>query len=188
MEIILLERVVNLGQMGDKVTVRPGYARNHLLPKGKALRATKANIELFATQKKQLEAENLTRKSEAEKVSSKMDNLEVIIIRQAGEAGQLYGSVTANDISTAVTAAGVTIKKHQVSIDHPIKTLGIFEVTIVLHPEVTRRIRVNVARSEEEAKLQQKTGAALLKTDLEEITVSADDLLETPLTAEDEQL
>ncbi|MEX0759509.1 MAG: 50S ribosomal protein L9 [Tistlia sp.] len=157
-EVILLERIENLGQMGDVVKVRPGFARNFLLPQQKALRANKANRELFEQQRTQLEAENLTRRAEAEKVAGKVDDLQVSVIRQAGDNGQLYGSVTARDIADAVTVEGATIERNQVVLDRPIKLLGLHPVRVRLHPEVSVTVTVNVARSQAEAELQAKAG------------------------------
>ena len=154
MQVILLERVEKLGQMGDQVTVKPGFARNFLLPQGKALRATPQNIERFETERAQLEAQNLERRTEAEAVAAKMDDLTVVIIRAASESGQLYGSVNARDISDAVTEAGFTVSRSQVVLDKPIKTLGIFDLRVRLHPEVTQIVKINVAQSEEEAQAQ----------------------------------
>lgn len=154
MQIILLERVEKLGQMGDKVNVKPGFARNFLLPQGKALRATPDNIKRFETERAQLEAQNLERRKEAEAVAAKMAELSVIIIRAASEAGHLYGSVNARDIADAVTAAGFTVTRGQIVLDKPIKTLGIFDLRIRLHPEVSEVVKVNVAQSEEEAQAQ----------------------------------
>ena len=162
MEIILLERVEKLGQMGDLVTVKSGYARNFLLPKGKALRATKANKEHFETQRKQLEADNLKRKSEAEKAAKKMEGLAVTLIRAASEMGQLYGSASARDIVAASTEAGFTLARGQIDLNTNIKTLGIFPVRVVLHPEVVVEITVNIARSHDEAKEQLKLGRAIV--------------------------
>ncbi|HMK67597.1 MAG TPA: 50S ribosomal protein L9, partial [Stellaceae bacterium] len=136
MQVILLERVEKLGQMGQVVDVRPGFARNFLLPQKKALRATKENLAYFEKQRSQLEAQNLARKSEAEQVAQKLDGLSVVIIRQAGESGQLYGSVTARDISDGVTEAGFTIARGQVVLEKAIKTLGLYKQRVVLHPEV----------------------------------------------------
>lgn len=158
MDVILLERVEKLGQMGQVVKVRPGFARNFLLPQKKALRATKANLAFFDKQKAQLEAANLERRKDAEQVAGKLDGMAVVITRQAGETGVLYGSVAARDVAEAVTAAGVTIERRQVSIDEPIKTLGLFKVRIVLHPEVSVFVTVNVARSQDEAELQAQRG------------------------------
>jgi large subunit ribosomal protein L9 len=156
LDVILLERVENLGQMGQVVKVRPGYARNFLLPQKKAMRATKSNIAYFDTQRAQLEAQNLTRKSEAEQVAAKLEGLRVVIIRQAGESGQLYGSVSARDLSDAVTAAGFTVTRGQVVLEKPIKTLGLFPLRLVLHPEVSVQVTANVAQSAEEAEMQAK--------------------------------
>lgn len=154
MQVILLERVEKLGQMGDTVKVKPGYARNYLLPQRKALRATKDNLAHFETQRAQLEAENLEARKEAEAVDAKLSGMTVVVIRAASESGQLYGSVNARDISDAVTEAGVTVNRNQVVMDRPIKTLGIFDYRIRLHPEVISEIKVNVAQSEDEAQLQ----------------------------------
>jgi large subunit ribosomal protein L9 len=154
MDVILLERIESLGQMGDVVKVKPGYARNFLLPQKKALRATKENREFFDKQRAQLEAQNLQRRSDAQAVSTKMDNLSVIVIRQAGEFGQLYGSVTTRDIAAAVTAAGFTVNRQQVHLDQPIKTLGLHKARVALHPEVSITATVNVALTEEEAAMQ----------------------------------
>lgn len=154
MQVILLERVEKLGQMGDTVKVKPGYARNFLLPLRKALRATKENLAHFETQRAQLEANNLEARKEAEQVDAKLSGLMVVVIRAASESGQLYGSVTARDISDAVTAAGVTVNRTQVLMERPVKTLGIFDFRIRLHPEVLSEIKVNVAQSEDEAKAQ----------------------------------
>ena len=154
MDVILLERIESLGQMGDVVKVKPGYARNFLLPQKKALRATKENREFFDKQRAQLEAQNLQRRSDAQAVSSKMENLSVVIIRQAGEFGQLYGSVTTRDIAAAVTAAGFTVNRQQVYLDQPIKTLGLSKARVALHPEVSISVTVNVALTEEEAAMQ----------------------------------
>lgn len=161
MEVILLERVERLGQMGDVVRVKPGFARNFLLPRKKALRANKANMALFENQRKQLEAHNLERRQEAEKVAKSLDGMSVVMIRSAGESGQLYGSVSARDISDAVTAQGVTITRSQVVMDRPIKDLGLHAMRVTLHPEVAVTVTVNVARSEEEAKRQAETGRAV---------------------------
>jgi large subunit ribosomal protein L9 len=155
-DVILLERVENLGQMGQVVKVRPGYARNFLLPQKKALRATKDNLAYFEKQRAQLEAANLTRRTEAEQVAQKLDKLSVVIIRQAGESGQLYGSVSARDIADAVTAAGFTVTRGQIVLDKAIKTLGLHQLRLVLHPEVSVHVTVNVAQSAEEAEMQEK--------------------------------
>jgi large subunit ribosomal protein L9 len=155
-QVILLERVEKLGQMGQVVDVRPGYARNFLLPQKKALRATKDNLAYFETQRSQLEAQNLARKSDAEQVAKKLDGLSVMVIRQAGESGLLYGSVTARDISDGITAAGFTVGRSQVVLERAIKTLGLHKQRVVLHPEVSVTVTVNVAQSAEEAEMQAK--------------------------------
>jgi large subunit ribosomal protein L9 len=154
MQVILLERIGRLGQMGDVVKVRDGYARNFLLPHGKALRATEENLSRFEKERTQLEANNLHRKQEAEAVAKKLNGVSVVVIRQAGDTGQLYGSVSTRDIADAVTAAGFTIDRVQVLLDRPIKNLGLHDVRIGLHPEVEIKVRVNVARTEEEAERQ----------------------------------
>lgn len=158
MEVILLERIEKLGQMGDVVKVKPGYARNFLLPKKKALRANKSNLGYFETRRTQLEAENLSRREEAESVAKSLVGMSVMLIRQAGDSGQLYGSVTARDLSEAVTEAGVTVDRNQVALDKVIKILGLHTVKIRLHPEVTVEVAANVARSQAEADSQAKTG------------------------------
>ena len=156
MEVILLERVEKLGQMGQVVKVRPGFARNYLLPQKKALRATKENLAIFEKQRTQLEAANLARRGDAEQVAQKLNGISVLIIRQAGESGQLYGSVTARDIAQAVTEAGFTVGKGQVTLDKAIKTLGLYPMRVRLHPEVAVQVMVNVAQSAEEAEMQAK--------------------------------
>ncbi|MEK9754897.1 MAG: 50S ribosomal protein L9 [Rhodospirillaceae bacterium] len=162
MQVILLERVEKLGQMGDEVKVKAGFARNFLLPRGKALRATPENKARFEKQKAQLEAQNLERRSEAEAVAAKMDGARVMLVRQAGESGQLYGSVNARDISDALTKAGFTVNRAQVRLDRPIKTIGLHDVVVGLHPEVRVTVVANVARSAEEAEVQAETGRAVL--------------------------
>jgi len=153
-DLILLQRVENLGQMGDRVKVKPGYARNFLLPQRKALRASKDNLARFEEQRAQLEAQNLKRREEAERVAERVGGLSVVVIRQAGESGSLYGSVSARDVADAATEAGLTINRQQVVLVHPIKTLGLTQVRVMLHPEVTIPVTVNVARSPEEAERQ----------------------------------
>jgi large subunit ribosomal protein L9 len=169
MEIILLERIEKLGQMGEVVKVKAGFARNFLLPKKKALRATKENLAYFATQRQQLEAENLKHRDEAQKVADKLSGLKVVVIRSAGDTGQLYGSVSARDIAIAVSDAGFTIQRSQVVMERPVKTLGLFDLRVRLHPEVSAIVTVNVARSEEEAAEQQRLGHAILTGEGEEI-------------------
>ena len=161
MQIILLERVEKLGQMGDLVNVKPGYARNYLLPQGKALRVNKANLEQFESEKAQREADNLSRRGEAEAEATKMSGLAVSMVRAASEMGQLFGSVTSRDIAEGVTEAGFTIQRGQVIMDKSIKTLGLHDIRVSLHPEVSITVVVNVARSLDEAETQLKTGVAV---------------------------
>jgi len=156
MEVILLERVAKLGQMGEVVRVKDGFARNYLLPQGKALRANDANKKRFESQRAQLEARNLELKSEAAKVAEKLDGKTFIVIRQAGETGQLYGSVSSRDIAEQITAGGFSINRNQVALASAIKTLGVHQVPLQLHPEVELKVAVNVARSPEEAERQAK--------------------------------
>lgn len=154
MHVILLERIGHLGQMGDVVNVKNGYARNYLLPQKKALRATDENKAYFATQRVQLEANNLERKSEAEAIAEKLSGKSFIAIRQAGDTGQLYGSVTTRDIAEAVTEGGFEVARRQVILNTPIKELGLHDVEISLHPEVNVTVQINVARTEDEAERQ----------------------------------
>ena len=151
MEVILLERIEKLGQMGDTVKVKTGFARNYLLPQKKALRATPANQARFESQRVQLEAANLQRREEAQAVAAKMDNLSILMIRQAGEGGMLYGSVSGRDVADAVKEAGFSVERRQVNLDTPIKSLGSYPVRISLHPEVAVSVVITVARSQEEA-------------------------------------
>jgi large subunit ribosomal protein L9 len=154
MQVILLERVAKLGQMGEIVNVKPGYARNYLLPQGKAQTATDANVKAFEAQKAQLEARNLETKQEAEALADKLNGQQFVVIRSASDAGALYGSVTPRDAAEAATAAGFTVDRKQVSVIIPIKELGLHEMSVKLHPEVSATIVMNVARSTEEAELQ----------------------------------
>jgi large subunit ribosomal protein L9 len=154
MDVILLERVAKLGQMGEIVHVKNGYARNFLLPQGKALRATEANKKHFESQKVHLEARNLERKQEADVVAEKLNGQSFIVVRQAGETGQLYGSVSSRDIADLVVEGGFAVSRNQVVLDHPIKTIGLHEVVIALHPEVESTVTINVARSADEAERQ----------------------------------
>lgn len=167
MEVILLERIARLGQMGDVVTVKNGFARNYLLPREKAMRATQANLAYFETQRQELEARNLVRREEAVAVSGKMDGAAVVLIRQAGETGQLYGSVNMRDVAEALDELGFKIERSQVALDRPIKTLGLHAVAITLHAEVSQTISVNIARSDAEAALQAQ-GVNVLATDEDE--------------------
>jgi large subunit ribosomal protein L9 len=153
-EIILLQRVEKLGQMGDVVKVKPGFARNFLLPQKKAIRANKDSLARFETQRAQLEAQNIKRREEAERIAERIGALTVVIIRQAGESGSLYGSVSTRDIAQVATEAGLSISRDQVILNHPIKMLGLTKTRVVLHPEVSITITVNVARSVEEAEKQ----------------------------------
>ena len=161
MQIILLERIEKLGQMGDLVNVKTGYARNFLIPQGKALRSTKANTERFEAERAQREANNLELRKDAETEAGKMKDLAVSMVRAASEMGQLFGSVTSRDIADAVTEAGFTIDRNQVIMDRSIKTLGLTEARVRLHPEVVVTIIVNIARSLAEAETQLKTGIAV---------------------------
>jgi len=154
MQVILLERVAKLGQMGDVVTVKDGYARNYLLPQKKALWASEANVKSFESQKSQLEARNLESKKEAEALAERLDGQQFVILRSASDGGALYGSVSTRDAADAATEAGFSVDRRQVSLSAPIKELGLHEVIVTLHPEVEARITLNVARSAEEAELQ----------------------------------
>lgn len=165
MEVILLERVENLGQMGDVVSVKPGYARNFLLPLKKALRANDSNKKVFDGQRAELETRNLERKKEAEAASTKLDGRSFVLIRQASETGALYGSVSARDIATAASEDGVHIERGQVRLEKPIKTLGVIPVRVVMHPEVSASININVARSEDEAERQARGENVLAPND-----------------------
>lgn len=180
MQVVLLERVEKLGQMGEVVKVKNGFARNFLLPRGKALRATKANIEQFEAQRAQLEARNLERKGEAGKVASKLDGKVFAVLRQAGETGLLYGSVNTRDIAAAVTEGGYSIDRNQVVLDTPIKTVGMHEVKIQLHPEVRSKITLNVARNADEAERQARGEDVTVEQD-EDDAPEAEDLLEAPV-------
>jgi large subunit ribosomal protein L9 len=178
MDVILLERIEKLGQMGDVVAVRPGFARNYLLPQKKALRATKDNKVLFETQRTQLEASNLELKTEADTISTKLEGLSITIVRQASDNNQLYGSVTVRSIAQSITDAGFTVDSKQVQMARPIKTVGMHEVIVKLHPEVSVSITANVARSEEEA-VAQAEGRTLNEDDqieaAQQDTVAAED-------------
>ncbi len=176
MEVILLERVGRLGQMGDVVRVKDGYARNFLLPQGKALRATEANRKTFEGQRVQLEARNLELKTEAEGVSTRLDGQTFVSIRQAGDTGQLYGSVSTRDIADAVSAGGFSVERRQVLLDKPIKALGLHKVRVALHPEVVVNVSINVARSADEAERQARG---------EDVTVVRDELPQIETYSED---
>ncbi len=179
MQVILLERVEKLGQMGDVVKVKDGFARNYLLPKKKALRATKDNRTYFETQRAQLEARNLERKSEAGDVAAKLEGKSFVLLRQAGDRGQLYGSVSPRDIADVVSAGGFSINRTQVPLDKAIKTIGLFPIAIVLHPEVRVHVTINVARTEDEAERQARGEDVLAEqTPAEEAAAAAEELFE----------
>nr|WP_083649371.1 50S ribosomal protein L9 [Salaquimonas pukyongi] len=190
MQIILLERIAKLGQMGDTVTVKDGYARNYLLPQGKALRANEANKARFESQRAELEARNLERKNEADNVNEKLNGSSYVLIRSAGETGQLYGSVSTRDISAELDAAGFKVARSQVSLQNPIKTIGLHTVEIVLHPEVTSTITINVARSDDEAERQAagedltKPNAGFEAEDAGEAEIDLEEIFENPDDAE----
>lgn len=186
MEVILLERIAKLGQMGDVVRVRDGFARNFLLPQKKALRATETNRQLFEQQRAQLEARNLELRSEAEAVASKMNGFAVVLIRQASERGQLYGSVSSRDIADALTEAGFSVTRGQVVLNSPIKTLGLTEVPVRLHPEVDATVTVNAARSEEEAERQARGEDVTIEAEEEE-ELEAEEFFEEDAEAEAEE-
>lgn len=191
MDVILLERIESLGQIGDVVKVRPGFARNYLLPQKKALRATEANRARFEQQRAQIEATNLKRRQEAEGVSGKVDGKIVVLVRQAGETGHLFGSVTPRDIADTIAAEGVTIDRRQVILDRPIKMLGLHQLRVALHPEVIVSITANVARSEEEAAIQLKHGgfvgtAEERQATLDEMLAEADTQLPPEVLAQRE--
>lgn len=173
-ELILMQRVEKLGQMGELVKVKPGYARNYLLPQGKAIRASKDNIARFETERAQLEAQNLKRRGEAERVAERVAGLSVMLIRQAGESGSLYGSVSARDIAVACTAAGLSVDREQVMLDQPIKTVGMSQVRVMLHPEVAIQVGVNVARTVEEAEKQSRGEDLRAEQEAEEASLEAE--------------
>jgi large subunit ribosomal protein L9 len=175
MEVILLERIHKLGQMGEVVKVRNGFGRNYLIPQGKALNATKAALADFEKRRVQLEARNLELKAEAQKLAASVDGRTVVQIRQAGEAGNLFGSVSARDIATALTADGVSIDHHQIRLEQPIKTSGLHPVIVALHPEVEVTVTVNVARTLEEAEIQAGKAAPAVDEDETEVADAEDD-------------
>ncbi|MEQ9811614.1 MAG: 50S ribosomal protein L9 [Azospirillaceae bacterium] len=192
MEVILLERIERLGQIGDVVRVKPGFARNYLLPQKKALRATKGNLEVFEAQRADLETRNAERRAEAEAEAKKIEGARLTVIRQAGDSGQLYGSVSARDIADGLAADGFEVARTQVAIDRPIKSLGLFPVRLVLHPEVQIEVTVNVARSAAEAEAQLAHGGMVAGRDLEEEAEQAvldaeevAELVENPETVEE---
>ena len=181
MKVILLERVERLGAIGDVVAVKDGFGRNFLLPRQKALRATQANLKVFEGQRVQIEARNAEARAQAEKAGEKLDGSSYVIVRQAGESGQLYGSVSGRDVAEAITAEGGKVERGQVVLDQPIKGLGVHEVKVRLHPEVTVTVRVNVARSSEEAERQargENVIATALDAERQAAADQAQDLLE----------
>lgn len=192
LEVILLERVGNLGNLGDRVFVKPGYARNYLLPQDKALRATKNNVAYFEARKKEIEKQNETRRKEAEKHVEKLKGLTVTLIRLASDSGQLYGSVTARDIAEAICdQSKETVDRSHIDMNQTFKTVGLFPVTLLLHPEVPVEITINIARSEDEAETQAKTGKALVaetpqeKVDMMEAADEAAEQAKEKLLAEE---
>ena len=191
MQVILLERVEKLGQIGDEVRVKEGFARNFLLPKKKALRATKANREYFQTQKVQLEAHNLERRKDAEQIAKKLDGKSFVLLRQAGDRGQVYGSVSPRDIAAAIEAGGFKVDRGQVTISVAIKSIGLFTIPVVLHPEVKVNVTVNVARSEDEAERQARGENVLAERGADEdakaaAKVAAEELVEDGAGPKDE--
>lgn len=178
MQVVLLERIAKLGQMGEVVTVKDGYARNFLLPSGKALRANKANLEQFNEQRAQLETQNLERRAEAEKVKETMNGQSLILIRQSGETGQLYGSVSTRDIANALKEAGFSTDRNQIILENPIKTLGIYSVRVTLHPEVDCEVSVNVARTRDEAERQAQGEDVTAAEAAEDTLIAAEAMLE----------
>ena len=186
-ELILLQRVEKLGQMGEVVRVKPGYARNFLLPQKMAIRASKSNVARFEEQRAQLVALNIKRRGEAERLAERMAGLSVVIVRQAGESGSLYGSVSSRDIADATTEAGLTVERSQIILAHPIKTLGLSHVSVVLHPEVSMPMTVNVARSVEEAERQargERIGASVDEEDAEAEAAMAAEIFEAQADAD----
>jgi len=188
MDVILLQRVDKLGQMGEVVSVKPGFARNYLLPQKKALRATKVNVAEFDQRRTQFEADNIEHRREAEVVAGRLDGLVVVLTRQASDSDQLYGSVTTRDIAKEVTEAGFTIERRQVELERPIKTVGLHRVRVRLHPEVAVAVTANVARSTEEAEAQARgERPSAMDDDDDDVDVeaaedglSADDTIERP--------
>ncbi len=181
MKVILLERVERLGGLGDVVNVKDGFARNYLLPRSKALRASEANLKVFDSQRHEIEARNATAREDAEKAASKIDGASYVMIRQAGESGQLYGSVSGRDVSDAIAAEGGPVDRSHVVLDRPIKTLGVHPVKVRLHPEVAITVKINVARSQDEAERQAR-GENVITSQFDEDRImaqqAAEDLFE----------
>lgn len=188
MEVVLLERVEKLGQMGDVVKVKDGFARNYLLAKKKALRATKANLTYFESQRTQLEASNLDQKKEALEVAAKLEGQIFALLRQAGDRGQLYGSVSTRDIATAISEGGFSIERGQVPLDKPIKMIGLYPMSVILHPEVRTTITINVARTEEEAERQERGEDVLAEKTDEEVEAEAQAQTEAEAKAKAEEI
>ncbi|MBZ9935121.1 50S ribosomal protein L9 [Mesorhizobium sp. BR1-1-16] len=188
MDVILLERVAKLGQMGEIVHVKNGFARNFLLPQGKALRATEANKKTFEGQKAHLEARNLERKKEADVVAEKLNGQSFIVVRQAGETGQLYGSVSSRDIADLVTEAGFSVARNQVVLEHPIKTIGLHQIAIALHPEVESTVTINVARSADEADRQARGEDLTVREQFELEPLEDEEELEVALDEDAEEV
>ena len=184
MEVVLLERVAKLGQMGDVVTVKDGYARNFLLPQGKALRANKGNLERFENERVQLEARNLERKTEAESVNAKLDGASFVVIRSSGDTGQLYGSVNTRDIAATLSEEGFSVARNQIALAAPIKTLGLHAVTVTLHPEVTGTVTINVARTSEEAERQAAGEDVTIEQIDDDVDVNVDEVFEEGVTVD----
>ncbi len=182
MQVVLLERIAKLGQMGDVVNVKDGYARNFLLPEGKALRANKENLERFEKERARLEAKSLKLKSEADAVKEKLDGQSLVIIRQSGETGQLYGSVSTRDIATSLDKNGFAVTRNQIALEAPIKALGVHKIIITLHPEVTAEVGVNVARTQDEAERQARGEDVTVEKVEEEETIAVEEIFEEGVT------
>lgn len=186
-QVILLERIEKLGAMGEVVSVKPGYARNYLLPQNKALRATESNIAYFESQKAALEKADQEKKKAAEKHAKSLEGLKIVLIRQAGESGQLYGSVTSRDIAEAINEkAEEKIQRSMVDLNQNFKDIGLFDVVVTLHPEVKVNVSINIARTEDEAKVQEKTGKALIAEDQETASARAQEKAEAALKSKEE--
>ena len=190
MNIILTEKINNLGKLGDTVDVKDGYARNFLLPQGKAIRATKENLEIFSREKSKREAENQSNKDEAEKLSESIKDISIVILRPASETGQLYGSVSTRDITKKLLEKGFSITHKQIILEKPVKELGLQKINISLHPEVLIKITLNVARTIEEAQIQEKTGEAIVdkKIDDDNSDVLNDDDISLDIPSPEKEL
>lgn len=188
MQVVLLEKVEKLGELGEVVSVKPGYARNFLIPQQKALRATDDNLAYFEAEKAKIEALNAKKRDEASKLAKKIDGEKVILIRQASEGGQLYGSVSSRDIADAIAANGTELKRSQIDLNQAIKTVGLFDIDVTLHAEVKVAVTVNIARSPEEAETQEKTGKAVILNEEEKPVVSEEKADEAAEAAKEELL